>query len=313
MNFIKFMKKMKLILYILGVFFCLFILIFVSEYTNVLKIIIYSLILPFFLFSPLYITTFFIKLGAKKSYKANLSKIDFSKDKDYYRDIIKYYSPAELSYIDNLKPLEEKDVCATLLSLKLKEKIKIDKKIEIIDDSFTSLNYTECYVLSRIKNGKVKNINLKAFTIEAEREAKEHNLAKKNFQNKIPKDIIIIILTYIAMYILYKINNTLLEGTNNNIFLEIVYLINLLLSLVINYGKYFIIGYIVVRILSYSRTTKGEEINVKLEGLKNYIKDFGNFENKEIKQLPLWEEYLIYSVMFNINKSAINKLKKLID
>lgn len=314
MNIKKHIKRVELIMYILGALFCSFILNFVSEDFSTLEIIIYSFIFPFVLFSPFYIMTFFVKLGAKKGYKSNLSKIDFAKDKDYYRDIIHHYSPAELSYIDNLKPLEKKDVCATLLSLKLKGKIKIDKKIEVLDNSYDNLNYTECYILDKIKNGKVKNVDLKIFTAEAIKEASNHNLAKKNYQNKPTKDMISIVLTYIILYFIYQIIVKILAGcSGNNVIIDILDISKFLLSIIVHYGKYFIIGYIIVRILSCSRTNKGEEINAKLEGLKIYIKDFGAFKDREAKELVLWDDYLIYSVIFNIDKKAINDLKKLVD
>lgn len=63
---------------------------------------------------------------------------------------------------------------------------------------------------------------------------------------------------------------------------------------------------------SYKRTVKGEEINYKIEGLKNYLKDFSLLSNKEQQELVSWEEYLIYSVIFNMNDKIINDLTKLI-
>lgn len=51
------------------------------------------------------------------------------------------------------------------------------------------------------------------------------------------------------------------------------------------------------------RTELGEMVNVKLEGLKNYIKGYSLLKEKE--QLKLWDEYLIYSVMFSENTKVL--------
>ncbi len=60
----------------------------------------------------------------------------------------------------------------------------------------------------------------------------------------------------------------------------------------------------------YIRTKKGKEINKYLEGLKNYLKDFGNFEEKSHQELILWEDYLIYSVIFNLNTKIIKEYEQ---
>ena len=65
------------------------------------------------------------KMARKKVERENMSKIDFSKQKDYYRDILEGYSAAELRYIDDFKFDEKREIVATLLSLKLKNKIEI--------------------------------------------------------------------------------------------------------------------------------------------------------------------------------------------
>ena len=57
---------------------------------------------------------FGFKFGIKRFKKDKLSKIDFKKYEAYYRDILKVYSPAELSYIDKFEILLENDIVASL-------------------------------------------------------------------------------------------------------------------------------------------------------------------------------------------------------
>ena len=63
---------------------------------------------------------------------------------------------------------------------------------------------------------------------------------------------------------------------------------------------------------NYVRTEKGSEINYKLEGLKNYIKDFSILDEKDKDYLSLWGEYLIYSTIFNLNNNVLNEMLNLI-
>ncbi len=63
----------------------------------------------------------------------------------------------------------------------------------------------------------------------------------------------------------------------------------------------------------YKRTTKGRELNQKLEGLKNYLKDYSMLDEREAKELELWDDYLIYSVMFGQNKKIMEEYEKYIE
>lgn len=63
-----------------------------------------------------YRTEGFVKKNEKFKWKCR-------KYKAYYRDILKNYSPAELSYIDKFEILFRNDVAASLLSLELNKNI----------------------------------------------------------------------------------------------------------------------------------------------------------------------------------------------
>ena len=94
----------------------------------------------------------------------------------------------------------------------------------------------------------------------------------------------------------------------NNVFLTIM----LILGAIIFCNPIFYIILYIIKYYSYKpkirRTNKGEEINIKLEGLKNYIQEYSKLEEKNTKDMLLWEEYLIYSVIFNINDNVIKEM-----
>lgn len=51
---------------------------------------------------------------------------------------------------------------------------------------------------------------------------------------------------------------------------------------------------------SNKRTKKGNELYLKWNALKRFLKDFGNFEEKELPEISLWEKYLVYAHVFGI-------------
>ena len=88
----------------------------------------------------------------------------------------------------------------------------------------------------------------------------------------------------------------------------LMFAILLVLYLPISIGIYFNTYIVKMKKNSYIRTKKGEELNENLEGLKNYLKDFSTMHERDEKSLTLWENYLIYSVIFNQNTKVIKNI-----
>ena len=42
---------------------------------------------------------------------------------------------------------------------------------------------------------------------------------------------------------------------------------------------------------------------MKLNGLKRFIRDFGNFNDKSLREIIIWEDYLLYAIILNESKS----------
>jgi uncharacterized membrane protein len=127
------------------------------------------------------------------------------------------------------------------------------------------------------------------------------------------RDILISIACFLI--IMYFIGGNrvfnMLEGSNPGVqFLGMgLFVFSVIFS--IYYPLYLIYKYVMlfIRLMMFrsGRTDKGEEINKKLEGLKIFIRDFSILNGREKKELILWKEYLIYSVMFNINKKVLKE------
>ena len=56
------------------------------------------------------------------------------------------------------------------------------------------------------------------------------------------------------------------------------------------------------------RTRKGQDIYLKLVGLRNYLNDFANFDEKQLQDIYFWDEYILYAAMLGEGKEAKNEI-----
>ena len=286
-----------------------------------LQIIASSLLLVFisllttFINNIVIIAIFFgSKLALKRFYKSKLDFSDLKKYEGYYRDLINNYSIGLLDYLDDFKIDYETLCISTLLKLQNEKIIDIkNNKINIIGNP---TNETDKLFLSYIKDNKV-NIDENIFKEQIIREAKKESLLKDGGKIKNLKQIILIFLlipisSLILTYIAYNFKGVSVFSSLTIVLLVIIAIIFVIAipGLIFFSISYYTMYFTKQLTEPYVRTEEGKEVNEKLEGLKNYLKDFGNFEDKSSKDLVLWEDYLIYSVMFNINTKTINEYKK---
>ena len=257
-----------------------------------------------------------IRLAVSRSRKENMSKIDFVKEKDYFRDILKTYSAAELSYVDDFKIKKKREVVSTLLNLQLKNKIKIvDDKIHVLDSNPEGLRKTEKFILRSIKDGKVVIDLIGYMESYAQDEAIEDELIIQNSKetiikrkNKMKNTLLILGIVLFALFWIIsssagRINN--MDGlAKSMVTILIIYFGLFILDIFIALPLY-LFTYSLMQYNSFKRTEKGEEINEKLEGLRKYISEYTLLKDKDSKTIELWEEYLIYSVILDINKTKI--------
>ena len=249
-------------------------------------------------------------MGIKRFKKDKLSPADFKNYKSYYREILKNYSPAELSYIDNFEVLPENDVVATLLSLELDKKVSLDEnysEIKIEQNNIEDISSNQKYIFNSIEEGKINNFDEDVFIMKVKEDAvksgllEESKIGWKKFGKVLALSlffIVLIVFISIALFSDFIKNPTNIEDWK---LLVMVFTILLAIYQPIFIGVYFNTYIVKSKKNNYIRTKKGEEINEKLEGLKNYLKDYSLMDKRNENDLILWEDYLIYSVIFNQN------------
>ncbi len=281
---------------------------------------------PLLLFGILIMATAGKSIGKKMVEKETLSKDDFNKEKEYFRNIVKEYCPTELLFLNNLDIKNKTYVVLSLLNM-YKNKI-----IDINDDGVkkltdTTTNNIDNYVLSKIQNNAVY-INSLDFNQFIMNKCISDNLIIKNnkisFFEKYVKNkskytemiagffIIFPIIILVIAAVIFRANDQTLSDNSFKYFVLFVPIYACSSFYIISIFNSFAKSYEKNKESSFIRTSKGNDINKKLNGLKNFLLEFSDLENGEKEEIMLWDEYLIYSVMFDQNTKIYDDISKFI-
>ena len=111
------------------------------------------------------------------------------------------------------------------------------------------------------------------------------------------------------------------ENNSHKIFdLKILFIfLGIILSilLILNKGSYIFlivsislaIGSLIYFMSVRKRTKNGNEEYAKWKGLKNFINDFGQFKERDLPDIHLWEKYLVYAHVFGLSKKLAKTMK----
>ncbi len=300
----------------------------VTELSNIAKkksykyIIYISLVITILivavLFFPVmvFVLPFFTSNAAFKKYK--LSEEDFKGSKDYYRDTLNDYNPSELSYIDNFK-VDKNAIVADLLLLEQKKYIVYENGVfrKGTNNDLSKLNSIEKYLVNEISEEGSNYIKINIFKYGELIKKESYNdglMEDKNFPVlKFVMDLLISIVCFVILSYFLGGNRLfeLLEKAGPGLQFLGVGIFAFWVIFTIYFPMYIVYKYLIlfIRLMANrsGRTDKGDDVNKKLEGLKIFIRDFSVLEGRERKELILWKEYLIYSVMFNMNKKVLNE------
>lgn len=242
-------------------------------------------------------------------------------DFDYYRDILKEESPGILSICYNTRKVNFKDlIVSILLSLKQRNIINIlENDIEIIGDSKRLKNheklvleYMECKYSPKKFKKEFYSMLIKDSEIEGYIFNKEVNMTEFAQIVIACMVILILIILFLAPFC-YPLLQLLrleedIEKTGNSGIGSLIFL-----AYAVNFLSIPIYKWIENRINLIVRTNSGFELCGKLKGLKNFLKDFSKLSDSELKQMELYEEYVIYSVVLNLKGNIDRESRRLYD
>ena len=214
---------------------------------------------------------------------------------EYYRDILQTKSPAILSYCYNKKIKVEDEVVAILLNLHKNGVIKLsENKITILGD-LSSLSEHEKYIFKKDLNNKDFKKTFKSLLIEDLE--KERYVYKKNESEFNIVAIMEVFMVWMIIYMLVSIP-IFMKISNFGILVFLAYFLT--------FAGVPIYKAIQNKINPVFRSKKALELSGKLKGLKRYIVDYSIIESNGVENINLYDEYIIYAVIFNI-KGKLNK------
>ena len=274
--------------------------------------LIISLIMTIVLNIPIIIGLIIANIVLKKNNKEFYNKDSTDKKTDdlqYYREILSSYSPAELNYVYSANTQFPKDAVTTLLSLKLKKIIDFNNESNTITvlQKDGNISNSEKYVLNKIKDGKLTNFEFIKFQQIVQEDVKNKNLTNKGSK----KNMSAFSMLFVAIIIIFLFFIITIALPSGGILGFISVILIPLIFIVLFLGIPGIIIYSILRAYNpYKLSKEGKQLRKKLLGLKNYITQFSLLEEKELKDLIVWEDYLIYSIIFDLNDDLISKIQE---
>lgn len=234
-----------------------------------------------------------------------IKNIDFK----YYHDIIEEYSPATLSFI--LDGTEfDKDLGASIIYLINKGYLELQEENKI-----TRTN-KDCSKLSKdlqlLCNSDINHLlAFRKLNTKNTDEEKQANIASETTSKWIS---LVEKQAVEAGLVIERKEYRMTSILSILCILEVIYTMSIDAWALFCFSCVLVFILIFVKIWTFDKnkwvkTQKGYEIFTKIVGLKNYIKDYSMLSDSELKEIAIWDDYLIYAIIFN-NTSKLNKEAK---
>lgn len=245
----------------------------------------------------------------------------------YLRELPDYLTPALVSFIQDESIEYNKDVLAALLKLINDGYLKIENnKIVNTNKDYSNLYEHEKYLCAAIKNRTdVKfsefkdNLIIDATNLELVTKANNGKLIYKGLFKMFSTKLIYIPIFIVLCAIVFMITTTFNNEASNFIASSIVLVVILFIMFlpvitIIRAGKglsYFIAA----AKKKVKLSEKGKLDQEKIYMFKNFLKEFTSLDKKNTCDIHLWDEYLIYALVLEVNKNIYNddKLKNIVN
>lgn len=233
---------------------------------------------------------------------------------DYYREIPENYTPDKVEYLMK-KNVTELGFKANILSLIERKKIKVegnpgsksDYRLTLVNrDDLSELD--EVIVKLLFEDISTGSLTLK----ELEKYSKKYSNAQ-NFMNK-----------YNSWLTKAKYNGQKANLFESNIGFKVLSVLLVFITGVIIFNLNISVGLenifsfltlpimmatVIYLIAFKKRTLQGVEDYNKWSAFKRFLLDFGNFSDKELPEIALWEKYLVFATVLGCAKQLEKSMK----
>lgn len=210
-------------------------------------------------------------------------------------------------------------VSATIMSLFKKKRLTIlpsdkkkDAEITVINVSEEGLSEYEKIVLDLLRKvGKDSSFTMKTFEkyVKSHSESVSKKLerykdeAKSKTLGMRPRDIssdenVIYIFVIVAGFMI-----TMFSLIGSGIFFGLSFVFTGIAIIIAS-----IISFVIKRARKVPLTLKGQEDHVRIKAFEKYMLDFSSFDKKEIPELAIWEDYLIWATAMGIADEVSRQL-----
>ena len=265
----------------------------------------------------------------------------------YFRDIPSYLSPAAVGILID-KKITKNEISASILDLVRRKIITVKKldngthdfileksyeELEPIDKKIASMIFpanSNCVNSKKIK--KISSSRFKNFKNEVIEELQKNVLIGPYEEEKTEVSGILLELALILLFTPFRLASILfillysILRYNRYFYIWLFVLLNigmLIGSFVLNstvfHVSIFISIFAVILIkvilrrfpvkLKFDYTDIGKEERVKWHGLRNFLIDFSKIDDRDIKEVSVWEEYLVYATALGVGKKVLNAIK----
>ena len=228
------------------------------------------------------------------------------KNKYYVRGVPQEYSVAVASFLVRNSFNETVDIPATILSLIGKSILEYkDKNITSVSNAdLTNLSEHEKYLYWCFSTGtKISPTRVQYLVIE--------DAVKKGYIEEIKKKDYLKICAYIIGILM---GVTILSSFLVMIF-DFLFIIIPIMMFATFFSFlspiYFSFKEETINKNTYKNTKLGQKELKNLLNLKDYLDEFSNFKKAEIEESILWEDYIAYAYIFNINKNLYDEFEEI--
>lgn len=239
----------------------------------------------------------------------NKIKVNLSKEEGIYiRDMEVEYSPAVLSYLQNQKIEEKKDLVACILNLCARGFLQIEKKgenqyelIPLKDKNSKELKKDENYLYETIC--KKEKIDVNKWIKFVKEEFESYDFIKESGVNL----TVIFLFSYFAIMIGTAIYQSI---TGNNLDSELF--TNLIMTIFMTTFELAVLEPIIRVIIEYLRkgeyldgtySVKGAREMKRWDKYKKFLQDYTLLKDKPLESVTILEKHIAYATVLNINKS----------
>lgn len=222
-------------------------------------------------------------------YKLINNKLLKKVDLDYIRDIPNRYDLPTVSFLyDNIVKI---DPLIAALKLKLKRLEIIDNEEKIINNyNIEKLSNSEKYLFNLLYFNSEEKYSVYGFKEVLHEQLNDANFSDYKSENNKPRFVLYSFLAFGAIIGILCIMGIIKYDTYEKFLAPFA---------IIWFVTIFIID-MVPEVSQYNKVSKKERKNIL--SFYMFLKDFSSLDEKEMKEYPLWKEYLEFAVLFGINK-----------